>query len=151
LQVDPVGQVLVVARPVHPPDLIQLAVLFWRTSPHQNRQKTSRFSDVDSARIGDLTYDLHTHLGWDFGHSLDHRYNHRIAGTKLGGCAVGELDPARLNVNGGAIALGHPVGATGTRLVVTLLREMRRRGAARGLATLCVGGGQGAAVILEAA
>jgi acetyl-CoA C-acetyltransferase/acetyl-CoA acyltransferase len=65
--------------------------------------------------------------------------------------AVGDLDPARLNVNGGAVALGHPVGATGTRLVVTLLREMRRRGAARGLATLCVGGGQGAAVILEAA
>jgi acetyl-CoA acetyltransferase family protein len=65
--------------------------------------------------------------------------------------AVGDLDPARLNVNGGAVALGHPVGASGTRLVVTVLRELRRRGAARGLATLCVGGGQGAAVIVEAA
>jgi acetyl-CoA C-acetyltransferase/acetyl-CoA acyltransferase len=64
--------------------------------------------------------------------------------------ALGALDPARLNVNGGAIALGHPVGATGTRLVVTLLKELRRRRLRRGLATLCVGGGQGAAVLVEA-
>jgi acetyl-CoA C-acetyltransferase/acetyl-CoA acyltransferase len=62
---------------------------------------------------------------------------------------LGVLDPARLNVNGGAIALGHPVGATGTRLVITLLRELKRRGLKRGLATLCVGGGQGAALLLE--
>jgi acetyl-CoA C-acetyltransferase len=54
-----------------------------------------------------------------------------------------ELDPARTNVNGGAIALGHPIGASGTRILVTLLHEMRRRGAARGLATLCVSGGMG--------
>ena len=65
--------------------------------------------------------------------------------------ALGELDPNRLNVNGGAIALGHPVGATGTRLVLTTLLELQRRGEHRGLATLCVGGGQGAAVALEAA
>ena len=65
--------------------------------------------------------------------------------------ALGEIDPARLNVNGGAIALGHPVGATGTRLVLTALRELRRRGERQGLATLCVGGGQGAAVTVEAA
>jgi len=65
--------------------------------------------------------------------------------------AVGELDPGRLNVNGGAIALGHPVGATGTRLLLTVLRELRRRGERWGLATLCVGGGQGAAVTVEAA
>jgi acetyl-CoA C-acetyltransferase/acetyl-CoA acyltransferase len=63
--------------------------------------------------------------------------------------AVGELDPAKLNVNGGAIALGHPVGATGTRLIITLLRALRDRGLKRGLATLCVGGGQGAAVWVE--
>jgi acetyl-CoA acyltransferase len=62
---------------------------------------------------------------------------------------VGEIDRARLNVNGGAIALGHPVGVSGTRLVLTLLREMRRRDAALGLATLCVGGGQGGAMVLE--
>lgn len=63
--------------------------------------------------------------------------------------ALGELDRARLNVNGGAIALGHPVGATGTRLVLTLLKELRRRNLHRGLATLCVGGGQGAALLVE--
>jgi acetyl-CoA C-acetyltransferase len=55
----------------------------------------------------------------------------------------------RVNVNGGAIALGHPIGCTGTRIVVTLLHEMRRRGARRGLATLCVSGGMGMALALE--
>src|SRR5262245_2217866 len=64
---------------------------------------------------------------------------------------LGSLDPERLNVNGGAIALGHPVGATGTRLVITLLKELKRRGQRWGLATLCVGGGQGAALLLERA
>lgn len=54
-----------------------------------------------------------------------------------------------VNVNGGAIALGHPVGMTGTRLVITMLYEMRRRGAALGAVTMCVGGGQGAAMVLE--
>jgi acetyl-CoA C-acetyltransferase/acetyl-CoA acyltransferase len=62
---------------------------------------------------------------------------------------LGELDRQRLNVNGGAIALGHPVGATGTRLVITLLKELRRRGLKRGLATLCIGGGQGGAMLVE--
>lgn len=59
------------------------------------------------------------------------------------------LDPEVVNVNGGAIALGHPVGASGGRLILTLLNEMRRRDASLGLATLCVGGGQGGAVVLE--
>ncbi|MGH7209365.1 MAG: acetyl-CoA C-acyltransferase, partial [Nitrospiraceae bacterium] len=54
-----------------------------------------------------------------------------------------------VNVNGGAIALGHPVGMTGARLVLTLLYEMQRRGAALGAVTMCVGGGQGAAMVLE--
>ena len=54
-----------------------------------------------------------------------------------------------VNVNGGAIALGHPVGMTGTRLVMTLLYEMKRRGAALGAVAMCVGGGQGAAIVLE--
>jgi acetyl-CoA C-acetyltransferase len=61
------------------------------------------------------------------------------------------VDRARLNVNGGAIALGHPIGATGARILVTLLHEMERRGARRGLAALCVSGGQGMAVALERA
>lgn len=63
--------------------------------------------------------------------------------------AVGEIDPSKLNVNGGAIALGHPVGTTGTRLILTLLKELQRQGKQRGLATLCVGGGQGASFIVE--
>ena len=62
---------------------------------------------------------------------------------------IGRLDRQRLNVNGGAIALGHPVGATGTRLVITLLKQLARANRRRGLATLCVGGGQGAALVLE--
>jgi acetyl-CoA C-acetyltransferase len=60
------------------------------------------------------------------------------------------LDAERLNVNGGAIALGHPIGATGARLVVTLLHEMARRRARRGLATLCISGGMGLAAAFEA-
>ena len=59
------------------------------------------------------------------------------------------LDRERVNVNGGAIALGHPVGMTGTRLVLTLLHEMRRRDVALGAVTMCVGGGQGAALVVE--
>jgi acetyl-CoA acetyltransferase family protein len=62
---------------------------------------------------------------------------------------LGEFPLERLNVNGGAIALGHPVGASGARLLLTLALEMRRRGLRRGLASLCVGGGQGAAFVLE--
>ncbi len=58
-------------------------------------------------------------------------------------------DPARINVNGGAIALGHPLAGSGCRIVVTLLHEMARRNARKGLATLCVGGGQGVAICLE--
>jgi acetyl-CoA C-acetyltransferase len=59
------------------------------------------------------------------------------------------FDPARLNVNGGAIALGHPTGCSGTRIVVTLLHELERRKGRYGLATLCVSGGQGMAVLFE--
>ena len=58
-------------------------------------------------------------------------------------------DPEIVNVNGGAIALGHPIGASGARVLVTLLHEMRRRKARRALATLCIGGGMGIAVTLE--
>jgi acetyl-CoA acyltransferase len=73
-----------------------------------------------------------------------------FAKTKLGlGGKVGAVDLEKLNVNGGAIALGHPVGATGTRLVITLMKEMQRRQVQFGLATLCIGGGQGGAMILE--
>ncbi|MCA9396976.1 MAG: acetyl-CoA C-acyltransferase, partial [Candidatus Omnitrophica bacterium] len=62
---------------------------------------------------------------------------------------VGKIDRSKLNVNGGAIALGHPVGATGARLILTLLKEMKRRQLKFGLASLCIGGGQGGCVVLE--
>ncbi len=58
-------------------------------------------------------------------------------------------DTAKVNVNGGAIALGHPIGASGARILVTLLHEMQRRGAKKGLATLCIGGGMGVAMCVE--
>ncbi|MSP67131.1 MAG: acetyl-CoA C-acetyltransferase [Alphaproteobacteria bacterium] len=67
-------------------------------------------------------------------------------------CAVNKdlgWDPAKVNVNGGAIALGHPIGASGARILVTLLHEMRRRDAKKGLATLCIGGGMGIALCVE--
>jgi acetyl-CoA acetyltransferase len=61
-----------------------------------------------------------------------------------------ELDPEKVNVNGGAIALGHPVGCSGARIVVTLLHEMKKRNARRGLATMCIGVGQGISTLVEA-
>jgi acetyl-CoA acetyltransferase family protein len=62
---------------------------------------------------------------------------------------LGKIEKDRLNVNGGAIALGHPVGASGARLILTSLKELARRGQKRALVSLCVGGGQGAAIWLE--
>ncbi len=62
-----------------------------------------------------------------------------------------ELDSDRVNVNGGAIAIGHPIGASGTRILVTLLHEMQKREAQFGMASLCIGGGQGIALVVEAA
>src|SRR5581483_3558494 len=62
-----------------------------------------------------------------------------------------ELDPAKVNVNGGAIALGHPLGMSGARIVTTLLHAMRARGAKKGLASMCIGVGQGIAATFEGA
>ncbi|MBU6449905.1 MAG: acetyl-CoA C-acetyltransferase [Rhodospirillales bacterium] len=67
-------------------------------------------------------------------------------------CAVNRdlaFDPAKVNVNGGAIAIGHPIGASGARILTTLLHEMKRRGAHKGLATVCIGGGMGVAMCVE--
>ena len=67
-------------------------------------------------------------------------------------CAVNQemgWDTSKINVNGGAIAIGHPIGASGCRILVTLLHEMQRRGAKKGLASLCIGGGMGVALTLE--
>ena len=60
-----------------------------------------------------------------------------------------ELDPEKTNVNGGAIALGHPIGCSGTRILVTLIHEMIKRDNKTGLATLCIGGGQGTSIIVK--
>ncbi|HZS94096.1 MAG TPA: acetyl-CoA C-acyltransferase [Chloroflexota bacterium] len=74
----------------------------------------------------------------------------RFAEEKLGRAeAVGEIDPERLNVNGGSIALGHPFGATGARVLLSLANEMERRKARYGLATVCAAGGVGCAIVLE--
>ncbi|MBF0491079.1 MAG: acetyl-CoA C-acyltransferase, partial [Candidatus Omnitrophica bacterium] len=62
---------------------------------------------------------------------------------------TGQIDPAKLNINGGAIALGHPVGTTGARLILTMLKHLNRKNLNLGVISLCIGGGQGAAVILE--
>ena len=67
-------------------------------------------------------------------------------------CAVNKdlgWNPAKVNVNGGAIAIGHPIGASGARVLVTLLHEMEKRNAKKGLATLCIGGGMGIAMCVE--
>jgi acetyl-CoA C-acetyltransferase len=61
-----------------------------------------------------------------------------------------KVDPARVNVNGGAVALGHPIGASGARILTTLLYALRQRGTKRGIATLCLGGGNGVALAVEA-
>ena len=60
-----------------------------------------------------------------------------------------KIDESKVNVNGGAIALGHPIGASGTRILVTLIHEMQRRNKTKGCATLCIGGGMGIAICIE--
>ena len=90
------------------------------------------------------------HAGWGVGDVDLYELNEAFAAQA---CAVNKLlgiDPAKVNVNGGAIALGHPIGASGCRILVTLLYEMQRSGAKKGLASLCIGGGMGAALAVEA-
>jgi acetyl-CoA acyltransferase len=75
--------------------------------------------------------------------------NEAFATQSLAVIKLAGLDPARVNPNGGAIALGHPLGCTGAKLTATILREMDRRKARYGMVTMCVGGGMGAAGIFE--
>ncbi|GIV85747.1 MAG: hypothetical protein KatS3mg052_2754 [Candidatus Roseilinea sp.] len=75
--------------------------------------------------------------------------NEAFAAQALAVIRALELDLEKVNVNGGAIALGHPLGCTGAKLTVTLLHEMRRRNARYGMVTMCIGGGMGAAGIFE--
>jgi acetyl-CoA acyltransferase len=75
--------------------------------------------------------------------------NEAFAAQSLAVIKEAGLDPGRINPNGGAIALGHPLGCTGAKLTATIIREMKRRNARYGLVTMCVGGGMGAAGIFE--
>jgi len=75
--------------------------------------------------------------------------NEAFAAQALAVISTLEIDPEKVNVNGGAIALGHPLGCTGAKLTVQLIHEMKRRNAKYGMVTMCVGGGQGAAAIFE--
>ena len=77
--------------------------------------------------------------------------NEAFAAQSLAVCSDLGFDPAKVNVNGGAIALGHPIGASGCRVLVTLLHELQKRDANKGLATLCIGGGMGIAMCVERA
>ncbi|MEO1192057.1 MAG: acetyl-CoA C-acetyltransferase [Pseudomonadota bacterium] len=87
--------------------------------------------------------------GWDFGDLDLIEANEAFAAQALAVVKELGLDPEKVNVNGGAIALGHPIGASGARILVTLLHEMGKRDAKKGLATLCIGGGMGIAMCLE--
>jgi len=87
--------------------------------------------------------------GWETGDVDLWEINEAFAAQSLAVVAELGLDPARVNVNGGAIALGHPIGASGARVLVTLVHEMRRRAVQRGVATLCIGGGMGIAMAVE--
>jgi acetyl-CoA acyltransferase len=75
--------------------------------------------------------------------------NEAFATQSLAVIKLGELDAARVNPNGGAVALGHPLGCTGAKLTATIIRELKRRKGRYGLVTMCVGGGMGAAGIFE--
>jgi acetyl-CoA acyltransferase len=75
--------------------------------------------------------------------------NEAFAAQSLAVIQQAGLDPSRVNPNGGAIALGHPLGCTGAKLTATILRELQRRNARYGMVTMCIGGGMGAAGIFE--
>jgi len=87
--------------------------------------------------------------GWSIGDLDLIEANEAFAAQALGVARELQWDAAKVNVNGGAIALGHPIGASGCRVLVTLLHEMQRRDAKKGLATLCIGGGMGVALAVE--
>lgn len=75
--------------------------------------------------------------------------NEAFAAVALASGKIAQLDPEKVNVNGGAVALGHPIGASGARIIVTLMHELKRRGGGIGIAAICSGGGQGDAVMIE--
>lgn len=75
--------------------------------------------------------------------------NEAFAAVALASSQIAGLDPEKVNVNGGAVALGHPIGASGARIIITLMHELKRRGGGIGVAAICSGGGQGDAIMIE--
>ena len=75
--------------------------------------------------------------------------NEAFAAVALASSKIAKLDPEKVNVNGGAVALGHPIGASGARIILTLAYELKRRGGGIGIASICSGGGQGDAIMIE--
>jgi acetyl-CoA C-acetyltransferase len=75
--------------------------------------------------------------------------NEAFSSVVLNSAKMLEVDPDRVNVNGGAVALGHPIGASGARILSTMIHELRRNGGGLGLAAICSGGGQGDALVVE--
>ncbi|MFA5585689.1 MAG: acetyl-CoA C-acetyltransferase [Saccharofermentanales bacterium] len=108
---------------------------------------------LDPAYMGMGPYYATRKLLEETGLTLDEidliEFNEAFAAQSLAVMKELAADPGKINVNGGAIALGHPVGASGARILVTLLYEMKRQGAKRGLASLCIGGGMGIAAMVE--
>ena len=83
-------------------------------------------------------------------HDIDlFEINEAFASVAIASCRDLGIDYSRVNVNGGAIAIGHPLGGTGFRLILTLAHELKRRGGGKGIASLCGGGGQGMAILIE--
>jgi len=87
--------------------------------------------------------------GWSMAEIDLFEINEAFAAVTMAAMADNGLDHAKVNVNGGACALGHPIGASGTRILVTLVHALRRRGLQRGVASLCLGGGEAVAVAVE--
>lgn len=90
-----------------------------------------------------------TKIGWSREEVDLYELNEAFAAQSLAVLQCLQLDPSKVNVNGGAIALGHPIGASGARVLVTLLYALQRTGGRRGIASLCIGGGMGIALAVE--
>ena len=87
--------------------------------------------------------------GWSLDDVDLFEINEAFASVTMAAMADNNLDHAKVNVNGGACALGHPIGASGARILVTLIHALRSRGLSRGVASLCLGGGEAVAVAIE--
>ena len=126
----------------------------WRSSRHFARlfhavRRIAYWASVEAAGGMPASRKALQRAGWNAADVDLFELNEAFAAQA---CAVNKelaIDPAKVNVNGGAIAIGHPIGASGCRILVTLLHEMQRRDAKKGLAALCIGGGMGVSLALE--